>query len=148
MDRSEAHLPSISSRQPERITIRSSVEGLNSALPRPENFTAFRTGPSRPWDFVNQLSSAVRNRYVTFGHAFAYGHVPASKQLVAKVGPREILLQVDKKTTHGDGSLKFAVVTAKLDSLGGGQSIQSGLFTVSSAPVNAALNSKRRSSSF
>jgi hypothetical protein len=89
--------------------------------------------------FVNQLSSAVRNRYVTFGHAFAYGHVPASKQLVAKVGSREILLQVDKKTTHGDGSLKFAVVTAKLDSLGGGQSIQSGLFTVSSAPVNAAL---------
>jgi hypothetical protein len=89
--------------------------------------------------FVNQLSSAVSNRYVTFGHAFAYGHVPAGKQLVAKVGSQEILLQVDKKTTHGDGSLKFAVVTAKLDSLGGGQSLQSGLFTVSSAPVGATL---------
>jgi hypothetical protein len=89
--------------------------------------------------FVNQLSTAISNRYVTFGHAFAYGDVPASKQLVAKVGAQEILLQVDKKTTHRDGSLKFAVLTAKLDSLGGGQSIQSGLFTVSSAPVKAAL---------
>ena len=98
--------------------------------------------------FVNQSSTAISNRYVTFGHAFAYGDVPASKQLVAKVGTQEILLQVDKKTSHRDGSLKFAVLTAKLDSLGGGQSIQSGLFTVSSAPVKAALNSKRRSSSF
>src|SRR4029077_15573719 len=89
--------------------------------------------------FVNQLSSTISNRYVTFGHAFAYGDVPASKQLVAKVGSQEILLQVDKKTTHRDGSLKFAVLTAKLDGLGGGQSIQSGLFTVSSAPVKAAL---------
>jgi hypothetical protein len=51
--------------------------------------------------FVNQLSSAVRNRYVTFGHAFAYGDVPASKQLVAKVGSQEILLQVDKKPRIG-----------------------------------------------
>src|SRR5438477_1782536 len=89
--------------------------------------------------FANQLSTAISNRYVTFGLAFAYGDVPASKQLVAKVGAQEILLQVDKKTTHRDGSLKFAVLTAKLDSLGGGQSIQSGIFTVSSAPVKAAL---------
>jgi hypothetical protein len=63
---------------------------------------------------------------ITFGHAFGVGEVPDSSALAARLDSgNAVPLQIDVKATHGDGSLRHAVLTAVLPELlsGGTRSI-------------------------
>jgi hypothetical protein len=63
------------------------------------------------------------NVVATFGHSFRKGDIAAGNTVGAKLADGTgVTLQVDKKTTHADGSLRHAVLTANLGSLSGGQS--------------------------
>ena len=48
---------------------------------------------------------------LTFGQAFLPGGVPAGARLVARVGGKDLPVQVDAKTTYPDGSLRMAVLS-------------------------------------
>jgi len=76
---------------------------------------------------VNQAASNQNNLAVTLGHVFKAGDIPASATVGARLSDNTpIELQVDKKATHADGSLRHAVITVKLPSLdnGGTQTIK------------------------
>ena len=47
---------------------------------------------------------------LTFGQAFLPGGVPAGAHLVARIGEKDLPVQVDAKTTYPDGSLRMAVL--------------------------------------
>ncbi|WP_426207697.1 hypothetical protein [Massilia sp. TWP1-3-3] len=59
---------------------------------------------------------------VTFGQVFAPGQVPAGQSITGKLADGSALaLQVDVKARHADGSVRHAIVSAKLARLSGGQ---------------------------
>jgi hypothetical protein len=67
---------------------------------------------------TNRSGTAQTNAVVTFGHYFKSGAVPNGQTLAARTsGGAAVELQVDKKATHADGSLRHAVLTARLPSL-------------------------------
>ena len=57
---------------------------------------------------------------VTVGQVFAEGAVPQDRGLVAHIEGSEVPLQVDRKATWPDGSLRHAVVTVQMPSLAAG----------------------------
>ncbi len=68
----------------------------------------------------NEATSAVNNLPVTFGQMFKAGDVPAGSDLAGRLlDGTDVTLQVNKKATHSDGSLRHAIITAKLPSLAG-----------------------------
>lgn len=70
---------------------------------------------------VNTGASAQTNAVATFGHAFKQGDVPVGSTVVGKdASGNPVTLQVDRKATHADGSLKHAVLTVKLASVAAG----------------------------
>lgn len=60
---------------------------------------------------------------VTFGQPFAPGDVPPGATVAARAGGVDVPLQVDAKATHADGSLRHAVLTARIPTLPGGGSV-------------------------
>jgi hypothetical protein len=81
--------------------------------------TAPPTGAIASVQLINTSASAQTNAVTTFGHAFKQGDVPAGFTVIAKDGSGSpVILQVDKKSTHADGSLRHAILTAKLATLG------------------------------
>ena len=69
-------------------------------------------------NLINNSGSNQINVPVTFGHAFKQGDVPAGYTVMAKDAAGSVVpLQVDKKATHADGSLRHAILTAKLATL-------------------------------
>ncbi len=53
---------------------------------------------------------------VSFGHLFVQGDIPANAHLEARDElNRRVPLQLDRKTTHADGSLRHGVVTVQAD---------------------------------
>jgi len=69
---------------------------------------------------VSQSQSSQGNVPVSFGQIFKAGDVPKGKTVSAMLDGRLVPLQVDVKATNPDGSLRHAVLTAMLTSLGGG----------------------------
>ena len=68
---------------------------------------------------INSSAISQTNAVATFGHAFKQGDVPAGSTVIARDGAgNPITLQVDKKATHANGSLRHAILTAKLANLG------------------------------
>ncbi|GAB3678582.1 hypothetical protein GCM10028792_20540 [Salinisphaera aquimarina] len=57
---------------------------------------------------------------ITFGQVFAKGDVPAGSALVGTVDGGQVPMQVDKKATWADGSLRHAVITARMSDVGDG----------------------------
>ncbi|AKU98487.1 hypothetical protein AKJ09_05151 [Labilithrix luteola] len=77
------------------------------------------------------------NVIVGFGHAFAAGDVPAGVTLAGRdKDGNGVALQVDKKATYADGSLRHAVITAKLPTVAAGGRFD--LDLVSAAPAASA----------
>jgi hypothetical protein len=76
---------------------------------------------------------------VTFGHVFRRGDVPAGANLEARAGNTRVALQVDAKATHGDGSLRHAVVTAVLPEVGAGNVIELELVSSNEQPTSVPL---------
>lgn len=68
-------------------------------------------------------ADARKDVLVTFGQPFAVGDVPPGATVGARVDGMDIPLQVDAKATHADGSLRHAVLTARVPSLPGGGSV-------------------------
>jgi hypothetical protein len=68
---------------------------------------------------ISKSASAQTNVPVTFGQVFRPGDVPAGSSVTATTNSGgSVTLQVDKKATHADGSLRHAVLTARLGNLG------------------------------
>ena len=65
----------------------------------------------------NTTSSTQSARYVTFGQVFKAGAVSTSTQLVARFGSSSVPVQMDVKTTHTDGSVRFGVLTLQAPQL-------------------------------
>ncbi|WEN15365.1 hypothetical protein PY254_01405 [Rhodanobacter sp. AS-Z3] len=68
---------------------------------------------------VSQTSQAQSNVSVTFGQVFRAGDVPRGMTLAATVNGQAVALQVDAKAKNPDGSLRHAVLTARVPSLTG-----------------------------
>lgn len=68
---------------------------------------------------------------LTFGQTFAPGAVPAGQTLALTIDGAPTPLQVDPKATHGDGSLRHAVLTTILPSLAANAGLPLSLTTTS-----------------
>ena len=80
------------------------------------------------------------NTHVTFGHVFRPGDVAANETLVATLGNgTAVPLQVDRKATHADGSLRHAILTLSLDTLAGGANDSVTLSTASTGLSGSAV---------
>ncbi|WP_163833883.1 RIFT barrel domain-containing protein [Spartinivicinus ruber] len=54
--------------------------------------------------------------YITFGHAFKPGEISANETVLLKNAKGNLIrTQVDKKATHPDGSLRHAIISAKVN---------------------------------
>ncbi|MCZ2250021.1 MAG: hypothetical protein LC111_14780 [Bacteroidia bacterium] len=91
-----------------------------------------------------RTSGAVQaEAYATFGQAFRRGDVPKGATLVAHTSAGDVVpLQVDAKATFADGSLRHAVLTAKVANLSAGASVALDLITAatSGAPTPIKLS--------
>ncbi|MCF6225852.1 MAG: hypothetical protein L3J22_06050, partial [Xanthomonadales bacterium] len=90
--------------------------------------------------FVDQSDTANTNIPITFGQVFAVGDVPASMSVSINSNSGLLPTQVDIKATHPDGSLRHAVITTKLATLGAGQSLDASLITVNPAAAGTAIS--------
>ncbi len=71
----------------------------------------------------SESSSAQANVPVTFGQVFKQGQFAAGSMLGARLSDGTVLsAQLDKKATHGDGSLRHGVVTLRIPGLAAGAS--------------------------
>ena len=76
------------------------------------------SGDVTSFQVTNRSGSTETNAPVTFGQVFKVGDVPAGMSLVAHLSDgTTVPLQVDAKATHADGSLRHAVLTARIPSL-------------------------------
>lgn len=89
--------------------------------------TGWAVSPARPGDPVttvilgNPGQAALRDAPATLGHLFRPGELPAGRGLTARLkGGGAVPLQVDAKATHRDGSLRHAVLTARVPTLAAG----------------------------
>ncbi len=64
-----------------------------------------------------QTGNSHTNEHITFGHVFKQGDVATTSSLVASSGGGTLPLQVNKKSTHADGSLRHAILSLKLDNI-------------------------------
>ncbi|MEL6214443.1 MAG: hypothetical protein AAFQ99_02075, partial [Pseudomonadota bacterium] len=77
------------------------------------------SAPVTTLNVQNLESQSKSNTHLTFGHVFRVGEVASSQTLVATFSDgTAIPLQVDKKATHADGSLRHAILTLSIDALG------------------------------
>jgi len=105
----------------------------NVVLP---TFTALASGAVFVKGFANNGSGAAAAQYVTFGHCFQIGQLPAGSGLSANFGAGAVPCQVDVKTTYADGSAARAVVTVQAP---GGTGTAWGQFSPSTASAAAPL---------
>jgi hypothetical protein len=95
-------------------------------------------------DVVNTSGSALTDAPVTFGQVFAAGDVPQSASLQARFDDGTVVpVQVDRKATHANGSLRHAVVTLRLPSIAASATrrvvLATGTSTAGAAPTTAEL---------
>ncbi|MEM1439246.1 MAG: hypothetical protein AAF545_05190 [Pseudomonadota bacterium] len=77
---------------------------------------------------------------ITFGHTFVPGEVEAGQSLVAtRADGLAIPLQVDKKAAHADGSLRHAILTLRVPTLGAGANDAVTLATDAGAASGASV---------
>lgn len=86
--------------------------------------------------FENTSATTQAQVPVTFGQAFAVGHVGPSQTVIGKLPDGTVVpLQVDVKARHTDGSVRHAIVSAKLTNLVAGQPQ---LLSMEKSPAGAA----------
>lgn len=71
----------------------------------------------------NPSDQPLTNVPITYGQVFLEGDVPAGHSLQGKINDTPVLIQVDKKSTHSDKSLRHAVLSLVVPSIGPGESI-------------------------
>lgn len=96
--------------------------------------------------FESTAATVQANVPVTFGQVFAPGHLSATGSLVGRLDNGTLLpLQLDIKAQHPDGSVRHAVISAVLPSLGATETrtmslLRSDTSTASPVDVAALLN--------
>jgi len=88
---------------------------------------------------VSTSGSSQSSVPVTFGQVFKPGDVPANAVIGARSGSSAIALQVDKKATHPDGSLRHAVLSLVMPSMGANASQVLTLNNTGTAPSGSAI---------
>lgn len=89
------------------------------------------------FDLVNTGAAAVQDEPHTLGHVFIPGEVPVGQGLAARdASGAAVPLQVDRKASHADGSLRHAVLTVTGSLAAGGS--RRILLTPSAPPAPAA----------
>ncbi len=88
---------------------------------------------------VSTSGSAQSDVPVTFGHVFKPGDVPANAVIGVRQGSTVIPLQVDKKATHADGSLRHAVLSLIVPSMGANASQVLTLNNTGTAPSGGPI---------
>lgn len=135
-------------------TAKSSQETMATAPElRPAPGTVYRPnntlpGPSTPIadaitdiTVVSTSSTLQQNVPVTFGQVFTPGHVPSTVSLGGKLADGTLVpFQVDVKARHPDGSIRHAIISAKLPSLAAGATMQIGLVKTALASTAATVN--------
>ncbi|HET8551444.1 MAG TPA: hypothetical protein VFM97_03075 [Gammaproteobacteria bacterium] len=84
------------------------------------SFGAFAVGASAAvvsFQAISESSQSQQNVPVTFGQVFRDGDVPSGAHLRALWGDQSLPIQVDRKATNSDGSLRHAVVTVVVPEL-------------------------------
>lgn len=71
----------------------------------------------------NPSDDTLTNIPITYGQVFLQGDVPASHSLQGKINNVPVLVQVDAKSTHNDKSLRHAVISLVIPSIGPHESI-------------------------
>ncbi len=94
--------------------------------------------------FESTSAVAQSNVPVSFGQVFAPGHLTANTALVGRLTSGDVIpLQLDVKARHPDASVRHAVISAILPSLGAGQivsmTLDRGTATAGSAGSTSAL---------
>ncbi len=90
--------------------------------------------------FVDQTGLAAVDIPATFAQVFAPGDVPAGLSVTVNVGGNPLPTQVDDKAVHPDGSLRHAVITTRLPTLGAGQSLAAEIVTSDPAVNGPAVS--------
>ncbi len=86
-------------------------------------------------------TAAQKNVPVTFGQVFAAGHLKAGAALAGRLDNGTVLpLQVDAKAHHPDGSVRHAVISAVLPSLGAGEVRSMTLTTAGASAASGAVS--------
>jgi hypothetical protein len=109
-------------------------------VPAPPSDTVVVPGANVVTDIRFQsLSSADQlNVPVTFGQAFAIGHVSSAQGLTGRLADGSTVpLQVDVKARHPDGSVRHAVISARLPKLAAASNLALALTTVDSTAAPA-----------
>lgn len=89
---------------------------------------------------TSQSTSAQTQVPVTFGEVFRRGDIPAGAALTASLADgTRVPVQVDKKATNPDGSLRTAVLSARIPSVAAGSSVQLRLASGGTAPSGSAV---------
>jgi hypothetical protein len=84
---------------------------------------------------VSESDQVQRNLPLTFGQIFADGDVPAGTRLKAELDGQTIPIQVDRKATDADGSLRHAIVTLRVPTLSASGQRLITLFTSGTSPT-------------
>ena len=92
-----------------------------------------QAGPVVQHTLASESAQAQVNVPFTFGQVFRNGDVPAGKTLSATSNGQTVPLQVDVKARNPDGSMRHAVLTARLSSLPGNGNVPLQLATTSPA---------------
>ena len=96
---------------------------------------------------ILDAATATQAAPMTFGQGFASGAVKASDALVLRTATGTTAVQMDVKTTHPDGSVATAVLTATAPPIGAAAMVQ-GMIAVGSAPAGAAVDLGRALSGY
>ncbi|MES2316878.1 MAG: hypothetical protein V4631_05230 [Pseudomonadota bacterium] len=90
--------------------------------------------------FQSLSATEQANLPVTFGQVFAVGNVSSAQSLTGRLADGSTVpLQVNVKARHADGSLRHAVITAKLPKLGASQTLVMALASVPAPAAPAAV---------
>lgn len=93
-----------------------------------------------PITIENTSAAAQTNVPVTFGQHFSKGQFPKAGAAVALRAQDNSVVpaQLDTKATHKDGSIKLAVISAIIPSIGASASVTYSIVRAASAPTGAA----------
>lgn len=89
---------------------------------------------------MSEAARSQANVPVTFGQVFKTGDVPRGQTVTATLDGKPITLQVDAKATNPGGSLRHAVLTALVPSLGGHADLPLALSSAPAAAHASAIN--------
>ena len=89
-------------------------------------------------NIISQSNQPQTNVPVTFGQVFKKGDVPSGSDIGATLNGVPLDIQVDKKATNNDGSLRHAVISAIIPTLNGNESQELVLTDSGSQPATPA----------